>query len=122
MAHSIAQTALVVDDPIESSLQVIGTLIELVGEDLDAAQDQLQIDARVVVFGSQPNRVAIPGGALAQTVDALLWLLFDQGGGVLGNGQTEIERRPEAELGVATRLVARLKKGRGRLFPVARPV
>ena len=113
-AQPIAHTALVVDQPVEGRCEPVAG-VQLIGQLQDAAGDQLQVHAGIVVFRRrQPHRVVEPGRGLAQSLDGLRRL------GVLANALrqriAEIEGGAIAQLGIRAGVVSGGKErvgGRG---------
>ena len=128
MAHLVAHAALIVDQAIQPAFQLVA-FVQLIGELEDAARDELQIHARVVVARrSEAHGVVEPRGALAQQIDHRLTgrrlaLRCVRRRGVVGavagevrlrrQRHAKIERGAVAQLGIRAGLVARREKRRG---------
>ena len=72
----VAQAALIVDDPVEARFEM-AVLIDLIRQLLDSAQDNFEVDARILVpFRRQARRIAEPCRAGTQRLDGLLERFF----------------------------------------------
>ena len=103
----VAQATLIVDDSVQTGFQV-AVPIDLVRQLLDAAQHDLEIDARVVLaFRGQSCRIAEPRRAGTQRRDRLLRLFFDRRVRLSGERHSQVERRPVAQDRVPAGVVPR---------------
>ena len=109
-AHAVAQSALIVDDPVKPRLEPVA-LVQLIGELLDPAQHDLEIDAGVVVrLRREPDRVVEPGRARAQRLDGPFGFLRLLRVGPGGERNAQVERRAVTQVDVGACLVARREK------------